>query len=59
MAKAASRPTMQFVEPKSPRQQARATVCRSRDLFVRHRAQTINARQAHFEATAEIVSVAA
>ena len=38
---------MRFVEPKSPRQQARAMVFRTRDLFVRQRTQTINALRAH------------
>lgn len=47
IADAASRPTMRFVEPKSPRQQARAMVFRTRDLFVRQRTQTINALRAH------------
>lgn len=47
IAEAASRPTMRFVEPKSPRQQARAMVFRSRDLFVRQRTQLINALRAH------------
>jgi len=47
IAEAASRPTMRFVEPKSPQQQARAMVFRTRDLFVRQRTQTINALRAH------------
>lgn len=47
IAEAASRPTMRFVEPKSPRQQARAMVFRTRDLFVRQRTQTINALRGH------------
>lgn len=47
IAEAASRPTMRFVEPKSPRQQARAMVFRTRDLFVRQRTQTVNALRAH------------
>lgn len=47
IAEAASRPTMRFVEPKSSRQQARAMVFRTRDLFVRQRTQTINALRAH------------
>jgi transposase len=47
IAEAASRPTMRFVEPKSPQQQARAMVFRTRDLFVRQRTQTINAIRAH------------
>lgn len=47
IAEAASRPTMRFVEPKSPRQQARAMAFRTRDLFVRQRTQTINALRTH------------
>jgi transposase len=47
IAEAASRPTMRFVEPKSPRQQARAMAFRTRDLFIRQRTQTINALRAH------------
>jgi transposase len=47
IAEAASRPTMRFVEPKSARQQARAMVFRTRDLFVRQRTQLINALRAH------------
>lgn len=47
IAEAASRPTMRFVEPKTPRQQARAMVFRTRDLFVRHPVQSINALRAH------------
>lgn len=47
IAEAARRPTMRFVEPKTPQQQARAMVFRSRDLFVRQRTQTINALRAH------------
>lgn len=47
IAEAASRPTMRFVEPKSPRQRAREMVFRTRDLFVRQRTQTINALRAH------------
>ena len=47
IAEAASRPTMRFGEPKTPQQQARAMVFRTRDLFVRQRTQTINALRAH------------
>ncbi len=47
IAEVASRPTMRFVEPKSPEQQARAMVFRTRDLFVRQRTQLINALRAH------------
>ena len=35
IAEAAIRPTMRFVEPKTHKQQARAMVFRTRDLFVR------------------------
>jgi transposase len=47
IAEAAVRPTMRFVEPKTPKQQARAMVFRTRDLFVRQRTQSINALRAH------------
>jgi transposase len=47
IAEAASHPTLRFVEPKSPQQQARAKVFRTRDLFVRQRTQAINALRAH------------
>ena len=47
IAEAASRPTMRFVEPKTERQQARAMVFRTRDMFVRQRTQMINALRAH------------
>ena len=47
IAEAATRPTMRFVEPKTPEQQARAMVFRTRELFVRQRTQTINALRAH------------
>jgi len=46
-AEATSRPTMRFVEPKTPKQQARAMVFRTRDLFVRQRTQSINTLRAH------------
>lgn len=44
---AATRPTMRFVPVKSPEQQARAMVFRTRDLFVRQRTQLINALRGH------------
>lgn len=47
IAEAARRPTMRFVGPKTPKQQARAMVFRARDLFVRQRTQSINALRAH------------
>ena len=45
IAGAALRPTMRYVSVKSAAQQAQAavTVFRTRDLFVRHRAQWVNA----------------
>ena len=46
IAEAASRPTMRFVEPKTERQQACATVFRIRDMFVRQRTHMINALRA-------------
>jgi transposase len=47
IAEAASRPTMRFVAPKTERQQARAMVFRTRDMFVRQRTQMVNALRAH------------
>ena len=47
IAEAASRPTMRFVAVKSEAQQAAALACRTRDLLVRQRTQTINALRAH------------
>lgn len=47
IAEAASRPTMRFVAVKSEAQQAAAMACRTRDLLVRQRTQTINALRAH------------
>lgn len=47
IAEAASRPTMRFVEPKTERQQARAMVFRTRDMFVRQRTQMVSALRAH------------
>ncbi|GCE83517.1 transposase [Komagataeibacter diospyri] len=47
IAEAASRPTMRFVEPRTERQQARAMVFRTRDMFVRQLTQMINALRAH------------
>ena len=47
IAEAASRPTMRFVAVKSEDQQAAAMACRTRDLLVRQRTQTINAMRAH------------
>jgi len=38
---------MRFVEPKTEHQQARAMIFRTRDMFVRHRTQMVNALRAH------------
>jgi len=43
IAEAASRPTMRFVAVKTEEQQGAAMVCRTRDLLVRQRTQTIDA----------------
>jgi transposase len=59
IAEAASRPTMRFVEPKSPEQQARAMVFRTRELFVRQRTQTINALRAHLANIRRLIDEAA
>ena len=47
IAEAASRPTMRLVAVKSEAQQAAAMACRTRDLLVRQRTQTIDALRAH------------
>jgi transposase len=47
IAEAASRSTMRFVAPKTERQQARAMVFRTRDMFVRQRTQMVTALRAH------------
>ena len=44
ICEAASRPTMRFVAVKTAEQQARSMLFRTRDLLVRQRIQTINAR---------------
>ncbi len=44
ICEAASRPTMRFVAVKTREQQARMMLFRTRDLLVRQRTQTINAR---------------
>ena len=48
ICEAASRPTMRFVAVKSPAQQSRGMLFRTRDLLVRQRTQTINALRGHF-----------
>lgn len=47
VAEAASRPTMRFVAVKSVEQQGQGMLFRTRDLLVRQRTQTINARRGH------------
>jgi transposase len=47
IAEAGSRPTMRFVAVKTPEQQARSMVFRTRDLLVRQRTQLINALRGH------------
>lgn len=47
IVKAALRPTMRFVALKSEESQARAVLFRSHDLFVRQRAQLMNALRSH------------
>lgn len=47
IAEAASRPTMRFVEVKSPDQQGQGMLFRTRDLLVRQRTQSINALRGH------------
>ncbi|OBY25233.1 IS110 family transposase [Leisingera sp. JC1] len=47
IAEAASRPTMRTVAVKTPEQQSRAVLFRTRDLLLRQRTQLINALRAH------------
>lgn len=47
IAEAASRPSMRFVALKTPAQQARAMVFRTRDMLVRQRTQSIDALRGH------------
>lgn len=47
ITEAASRPTMRFVEVKTPEQQGLGMIFRLRDLLVGQRTQTINARCGH------------
>lgn len=47
IAEAASRPTMRFVEVKTPEQQGLGMIFRLRDLLVGQRTQTINALRGH------------
>ena len=47
IAEAASRPGMRFVAIKTPEQQTRAMIFRTRDLLVRQRTQLINALRGH------------
>lgn len=47
IAEAASRPTMRFVEVKTPEQQGLGVIFRLRDLLVGQRTQTVNALRSH------------
>jgi transposase len=47
IVKAATRPSMRFVVPKTESKQACSILFRTRDLFVRQRTQLINALRAH------------
>jgi transposase len=47
IAEAASRPTMRFVEVKTPEQQGLGMIFRLRDLLVGQRTQTVNALRGH------------
>jgi transposase len=47
IAEAASRPTMRFVAVKTQKQQARAMLFRTRDIFIRQHTQLINALRGH------------
>ena len=47
IAEAASRPTMRYVSVKSTEQQSQGMAFRTRDLFVCHRAQLVNALRGH------------
>ena len=47
IVEAASRPAMRFVAVKSEEQHARSMAYRVRDLLVRQRTQTVNARRGH------------
>ncbi len=47
ITEAAQRPTMHFVAVKTEAQQAQGMLCRTRDLLVRQRTQTINALRGH------------
>lgn len=47
IVEAALRPTMRFVDPKTPEQQAGAVLFRTRAQFVRQRTEAINALRAH------------
>lgn len=47
IVEAAQRPSMRFVEPKTPDQQARAMLFRSREQLLRQRTETINSLRSH------------
>ncbi len=47
IVEAALRPTMRFVEPKTPEQQARAVAFRTREQLVKQRTEAVNALRSH------------
>ena len=47
IVEAALRPTMRFVDPKTPEQQGGAVLFRTRSLFIRQRTEAVNALRAH------------
>lgn len=47
IVEAALRPTMRFVDPKTPEQQGGAVLFRTRTQFIRQRTETVNALRAH------------
>ena len=47
IVEAAQRPTMRFVEPKTPEQQSRAVAFRVRQQFIHQRSDLVNALRAH------------
>lgn len=47
IVEAALRPTMRFVEPKTGEQQARATVFRAREQFIKQRTEAVNALRSY------------
>ena len=49
IVEAALRPTMRFVDPKTPEQQGGAVLFRTRAQFIRQRTETVNALRAFYE----------